>query len=52
MRASAPRVELRHEATRPVLDALVDAGALTRGRIPSRWQELCGVDRAGEAIGT
>jgi hypothetical protein len=48
VRASAPRVELRHEATRPVLGALIDAGAVTPGRVPKGWRELCGVDRQGE----
>ena len=48
VRASKERIALRHEAVRPVLRALVDAGALTRGRIPRRWRELCGVDRMGE----
>ena len=28
------RIELRHEATRPVLAALLDAGAIRRGRVP------------------
>jgi len=48
VRASKERIALRHEAVRPVLRALVDAGALNRGRIPRRWRELCGVDRMGE----
>ncbi|MBV9952980.1 MAG: diiron oxygenase, partial [Acidimicrobiia bacterium] len=52
VRASAPRIELRHEATRPVLRALLDAGALTPGRIPKGWRELCGVDRQGEPVAT
>jgi hypothetical protein len=37
------RVALRHEATRPVLDTLVDAGVFGRRGIPSAWSELCGV---------
>ena len=41
------RVALRHAGTRPVLDALIDAGMVARGRVPSGWQTLCGVDRAG-----
>ena len=45
------RVALRHEATRPVLGALVDAGAITRGRVPGAWQRLCGVDGRGEPVG-
>jgi hypothetical protein len=50
VRRSASRVALRHEATRPILRALVDAKALVPGRIPSGWRRLCGVDRAGEPV--
>jgi hypothetical protein len=50
VRASEPRVELRHEATRPVLRALLDAGAVTPGRVPKGWRQLCGVDRGGEPV--
>ncbi|HEY2813105.1 MAG TPA: diiron oxygenase [Acidimicrobiales bacterium] len=42
------RVALRHEATRSVLRALVDAEVLVKGRIPRGWQRLCGVDRSAE----
>jgi hypothetical protein len=42
------RVALRYEATRPVLAALVDGGVFAEGRIPKRWQSLCGVDRNGK----
>ena len=41
------RIELRHTVTRPVLEALLDAGAFTRGSVPRTWQSLCGVDRDG-----
>ncbi len=41
------RIELRHTVTRPVLDALLEAGAFTRGAVPRPWQSLCGVDAAG-----
>jgi predicted metal-dependent hydrolase len=41
------RIELRHTVTRPVLDALLDAGAFARGDIPRPWRSLCGVDRDG-----
>jgi P-aminobenzoate N-oxygenase AurF len=44
------RVELRTAATRPVLAALLDAGALELGRIPRAWQGLCGVDPDGEPV--
>jgi P-aminobenzoate N-oxygenase AurF len=39
---STPRIALRHEATRPVLQALVNAGAVGR-RVPKAWRRLCGV---------
>lgn len=39
------RVQLRHEATRPVLTSLIDAGAIAVGRVPKGWRSLCGVDR-------
>jgi hypothetical protein len=45
---SPSRVALRHEATRPVLAALVDGGCFRSGSIPARWRRLCGVDHAGE----
>jgi hypothetical protein len=44
---SPQRVAFRHEALRPVLRALLDAGVFRAGRIPSGWQSLCGVDAAG-----
>ena len=44
------RVELRRVATRPVLAALIDAGAITHGRVPRAWRTLCGVDRHGVPI--
>jgi hypothetical protein len=46
---SPSRVALRHEATRPVLAALIDGGCFRSGSIPARWRRLCGVDSAGEA---
>lgn len=41
------RKELRRTVTRPVLEALLDAGVLERGRIPRGWRKLCTVDRHG-----
>jgi hypothetical protein len=41
------RIELRHTVTRPVLGALLDARAFTRGDIPRPWRSLCGVDGNG-----
>ncbi|MGH9187241.1 MAG: diiron oxygenase [Acidimicrobiales bacterium] len=42
------RLQWRREATRPVLRALLDAGAIDAGRVPGGWRSLCGVDRHGE----
>ena len=47
---SPHRVSLRHRALRPLLEALMEAGAIKAGRIPSRWQKLCGVDGRGRAV--
>ena len=44
------RVGLRHEATRPILRALFDAGVLKPGRVPKPWRRLCGVDAKGEPV--
>jgi hypothetical protein len=41
------RVALRHQATQQVLRAVLDAGILTAGAIPKRWQQACGVDADG-----
>lgn len=49
-RRTPERVALRHEATRPVLKALTDGGAMKRGRINRLWQDLCGVDRSGSPL--
>jgi hypothetical protein len=38
------RVALRHEATRPILQACIDAGIFRPGAVPRGWQRLCGVD--------
>src|SRR5436190_20091435 len=48
VRTSPKRVAIRHQALRPLLNALVEAKAFTPGRIPRRWQDLCGVDRHGQ----
>lgn len=44
------RVQLRVDATRPVLDALIEAGALERGKVPSAWRGLCAVDPDGHPL--
>jgi P-aminobenzoate N-oxygenase AurF len=48
--ATPRRRGLKHEALRPVAHALIDAGALTPGRVPKAWQRLCGIDRYGSAV--
>lgn len=42
------RLAMKHTALGGVLHALLDAGVLKRGRIPSGWQRVCGVDASGE----
>jgi hypothetical protein len=44
------RVQLRVDALRPVLDALLDAGALERGKVPTAWRGLCAVDPDGHPV--
>jgi hypothetical protein len=39
---SAPRVQLRQEATKPILDVLVNSGAFKPSRIPRAWRVLTG----------
>ncbi|HET8621858.1 MAG TPA: diiron oxygenase [Acidimicrobiales bacterium] len=41
------RIEVRTAATRPVLDALIAAGAIERGKVPRAWRALCAVDPDG-----
>jgi hypothetical protein len=48
---SPERLAFKQEALGAVLGALLDAGVLKRGRIPARWQEICGVDANGEPGG-
>ncbi len=47
---AAPRVALRHEATRPVLRVLLDAGVFGRKGVSAGWRQLCGVDAGGAVI--
>lgn len=44
------RVQLRYDATRPVLRVLLDARAIRPGAIPSAWRRLSGVDRHGTEV--
>ena len=43
------RAAFRRRATRPVVEALVEAGALSAGRVPLPWRRLCDVDSHGLA---
>ena len=45
------RVAVKHAATRNILDGLLAAGVLRRGRVPRTWRHLCGVDGHGEPVG-
>ncbi|MGH9093976.1 MAG: diiron oxygenase [Acidimicrobiales bacterium] len=45
---SPRRLELRRQALRSVLAALVDAGVFRPGRVPRAWRRVCGVDRTGQ----
>jgi hypothetical protein len=44
------RRRLRHQATRPVLDVLIESGAVRRGRVPRGWRRTCGVDAGGNPL--
>jgi hypothetical protein len=44
------RVSVRHEATRSVVRALLEAGVLQAGKVPRGWRRLCGVDRKGAPV--
>lgn len=44
------RIAVRHEGSRAVLRAMLDAGVFERGKIPRPWRTLCGVDRYGEPL--
>ena len=48
VRVAPKRVAIRHEATRPILEVLLDNGILQPGRIPKAWQDLTGVNAKGK----
>lgn len=48
--ASPHRRALKHQALRPIVASLVEAGALEPGRIPKGWREVCGIDRWGQPV--
>lgn len=43
-------IDLRQQATRPILQTLLEAGAFAPGRVPRSWRTLCGVDRSGRPL--
>lgn len=47
---SERRLALRREATRPVLQQVIDAGFVKAHRVPLGWQRLCGVDRHNRPV--
>jgi P-aminobenzoate N-oxygenase AurF len=47
---SARRKALRYEACRPILEAVIDAGFVPRGRVSRPWRTLCGVDRHADPL--
>jgi hypothetical protein len=51
VRKNPARVAIRHDATRPILEQMIDAGCIKRGRVPRGWRRLCGVDRHAVAVG-
>jgi len=49
---TAVRRQFRGEATRPILQVLLDHGVLPAGRIPRGWRDLTGVARGGQPMAT
>ena len=50
VRRQTHRIELRRQCARAVLDALIDSGAIKRGRIPRGWRKVAGVQRDGSPL--
>ena len=48
--ASPTRLQMRYEATRPILQVLLDADVFDGKAVPSGWRELCHVDEAGRPL--
>jgi hypothetical protein len=45
------RLAVKHTATRSILEGLLAAGVLRRGKVPAAWRKLCAVDRDGAPVG-
>ncbi|HEY1989363.1 MAG TPA: diiron oxygenase [Acidimicrobiales bacterium] len=48
---SQHQTDMRHQAIRPVLAALVAPGVISAGHVSRLWRKLCGVDRFGQPVG-
>lgn len=48
--ATPTRLQMRYEATRPILQVLLDADVFDGKDLPSSWRELCHVDEAGRPL--
>ncbi|HVB92698.1 MAG TPA: diiron oxygenase [Acidimicrobiales bacterium] len=48
---SRHQTDIRHQAIRPVLAALVTPGVIPAGQVSRGWRRLCGVDRFGQPVG-
>ena len=49
---SDARLQLRYQATRPIVQALAAAGAFPSGRLPYLWSRLTGTSSIGGGVGT
>lgn len=49
---SQHQTDMRHQAVRPVLAALVAPGVISAGHVSRLWRKLCGVDRFGLPVGS
>jgi hypothetical protein len=45
------QIDMRQQAVRPVLAALVAPGVISAGHVSRMWRRLCGVDRFGRPVG-
>lgn len=50
VRRSPARRALLHEAMRPLVGAMVDAGALASGDVPRAWRTVAGIDRDARPV--
>lgn len=47
VQANPARLAIRHQAVRPVLATLIEAGVFGSAGVPKGWRQLCDVDRNG-----